>query len=569
MSLTGALHVGRSGLAANQAAMEVTGNNMANAATVGYTRQSAVLSPAGAIEGPPGMFIGTGVKMESIVRATDEALLTRLRSAVSDQHAALAQQDLLSQIETIHSELSDYGMSTRLNDFFDAWSELANNPIDNSLRSLVVQQGQALTAYVKRVHEDLVEVRRQIDDSIRGNVSAANSLLDQIAALNSQIVTQERGQGGANNLRDERDQLVAELAEYVDISTVLQSGGSMDVFIGSIPIVLSGVNRGLRVEYASDDNGDLEIEIRIDDDGALLEPTSGKIGQRVVSREQDVETAIDELSDFTEQLIRQTNLVHSRGQGTGYFDRVTGTYAAEDAAEPMTRSEAGLDFVPNHGSFQIHVTQVSTNTRQAEQIAVDLNGVGGPDMSLNDLAAAIDAVANISATVTPERKLQITADSSDFKFSFSDDSSGVLAALGINTFFTGTGSNDIDMNEKVADDPTLLAAGQGHVTGDNRNALEIAALQDEPLDALGDLSLREKWSRHIEDLAVKSQRAQQEVSATDVIVGSLEAQRQAISGVSLDEESINLLAYQRGYQASARFLTVVDEMMQTLLGLLG
>lgn len=568
MSLTGALHIARTGLAANQAALQVVGNNMANAATVGYTRQSAILAPASSIEVQTGVFIGTGVSLQSIVRATDEALLSRLRSAVSDQHAALEQQDLLSQIETIHSELTDYGMSSRLNDFFNAWSELANNPTDDSLRSLVTQQGEALSAYIQRVHDDLVEVRAQTDDSIRDNVQAANNLLDQIAAINAQVVIDERGAGGANNLRDERDQVLAELSEYLDISTVEQAAGSVDVFVGSIPIVLNSTNRGLRAEYGSDDNGDLEINIRLDEDGSLLEVTSGKMGQLLSSRENDVEAAIDDMMLFTQQLIYQVNRIHSQGQGTEYFSEVTGTYAAEDSSQPMTLSEAGLDFVPNHGSFQLHVTQTSTGTRLTDQIIVDLDGVGGADMSLDDLAAAIDAVANVSASVTPDGALYITADSSDYRFSFSDDSSGVLAALGINTFFAGTDSSNVEINAAVSDNPKLLAGGQGHIAGDNRNALAISELQDEPIDALGGISLREKWSRYTEDLAVKAQRATQDVQSTNVIVDSLESQRQAVSGVSLDEEAINLLQYQRAYQGAARFLTVVDELMQTLLGII-
>jgi flagellar hook-associated protein 1 FlgK len=267
-------------------------------------------------------------------------------------------------------------------------------------------------------------------------------------------------------------------------------------------------------------------------------------------------------------LIYQVNRIHSQGQGTQYFSEVTGTYAAEDSSQSMTLSEAGLDFVPNHGSFQLHVTQTSTGTRLTDQIIVDLDGVGGADMSLDDLAAAIDAVANVSASVTPDGALNITADSSDYRFSFSDDSSGVLAALGINTFFAGTDSSNVGINAVVSDNPKLLAGGQGHIAGDNRNALAISELQDEPVDQLGGISLREKWSRYTEDLAVKAQRATQDVESSNVIVDSLESQRQAVSGVSLDEEAINLLQYQRAYQGAARFLTVVDELMQTLLGII-
>lgn len=565
MSLTGALQIGRTSLLANQTAMEVVGNNLANAATEGYTRQNVSLSPTSPIELQPGMFIGMGVKIQAITRATDEALMARLRSAVSDHQAAQTEHELLTQIESIYSELSDYGMSSHLNDFFDAWSELANNPTDPSMRVLVVEQGQSLSAFVERINEELLQLREQVDGQIQTAANAANELLEKIATLNDQIIAAEQGAGGANNLRDERDILVGQLAEYVDVSTVVQENGAMDVFIGSMPVVLNTVNRGLKVDYTTE-NGNLEIRLRLADNGNDLQPQAGRLGMLFEARTSVVTESVDALDGFVKQMIYQVNRLHSQGQGTRDFDTLTGRFEVDDTTVALNSDDANLSFKPGHGSFQIHVTQQSTDSRVSEQINVDLDGIG-VDTSLDDLVAAIDAVANVSASVTSDGRVKITADSADYRFSFSEDSSGALAALGINTFFDGADAGHMAVNADLVAQPEMVAAGSDHIAGDNSTALAIANLQDQPLESLENMSLREYWSRYIESLAIRTSGAKQDTEATNVIIESLSAQREAISGVNIDEEAINLLAYQRAYQGAARFISVVDQMMQTLLNM--
>src|SRR5262245_32188921 len=142
MSLSGALQIGRSALVANQAALEVVGNNLANVATKGYHRQSIQLAAIKDQEIQRGIFVGRGVQIQAINRQVDEALEGRIRGGVSDQSASAATRDILSQIESLQNELTDSDLSSQLSDFFNAWSELANNPLDNSVRRVVVQKGE-------------------------------------------------------------------------------------------------------------------------------------------------------------------------------------------------------------------------------------------------------------------------------------------------------------------------------------------------------------------------------------------------------------------------------------------
>lgn len=566
MSL-GALQIGRSALLANQAAIEVTGNNLANIATKGYHRQTSTLAAAGTQQIQQGVFIGRGVQLQSILRQVDAGLEGRLRSAIANESGSTVRQELLTQIEAIQNELSDADVSSQLSAFFNAWSQLSNTPRDSALRSLVVQEGQTLAQDLQQLRAALVDMRRQVDQSIDQNTASANDLLQQIEVINRQITAAESGSSGAHNLRDQRDNLLAELSQYLNISTTEQPSGSVDVYVNSLPIVLNGQSRGLEVRR-SVENGESIIQVVISDDGSPINPTAGKIGALITARQDTVVDAIDTVDDFAAQLINQVNRVHSQGQGLVGFTSVTGTARVADANALLSDQAAtGLDFVAGHGSFELSLKQKSTSQRVTSTINIDLDGIGGNDTTLNDLAAAINAVNGVSASITSDGRLTIAADGNDFEVSFGQDTSGILASLGINTFFSGGDALDIDVNNVVKNNPDLIATGRSYVDGDNGNALGLTELRDLPLAQLSGASLTQLWSRHIEEYAVRLGQANQQVMSDGIVRESLDSQQQTLSGVNSDEEAINLLQYQRAYQGSARFLTVVDEMIQTLLNL--
>ena len=148
MSLIGTLNVGKSALAVQQAALQVTGNNIANAGNADYTRQVAKTSPSLDQKIQPGMFVGTGVDLTAIQRQIDEALNTRLRASVSDSEAASTTQEWLGRVESVFNELSDEDLSTGMSKFFNAWSNLANKPQDVGLRQVVLQNGEAVAGTV-------------------------------------------------------------------------------------------------------------------------------------------------------------------------------------------------------------------------------------------------------------------------------------------------------------------------------------------------------------------------------------------------------------------------------------
>ena len=568
MSLNSALVIGRSGLLANQAAIEVTGHNLANIATRGYSRQSIELAPVRGQEIEPGIIIGRGVKIQEIRRHTNEALEARLRDAISNEAFSLAQQELLGQIEALHNELTDTDLSSQLAEFFNAFSELANTPNDAALRTTVIQQSRAMGGYLQNMRSGLTESRNQVDGNIDVAVTESNRLLDRIAELNKQIVRAGGGTKAAHNLRDQRDMALTELAQYMDISSIEHGNGSADVFLGSLPLVLNNENRGLEVRRETIDD-ELRVELRLVDDGSLLTPASGKLGALLSGRSGGYDAAIGAVDQLAHQLIFQVNRIHSQGQAMQGFNELDSTVQVADTTAALNDPEAQLDFTPTHGSFQLHLTSQSTGLRTTTTINIDLDGIDPDnDTTLESLAATLNAVDNLDASVTNDGRLHIGSAVSDLEMSFSDDSSGVLAALGINTFFTGSDARDIDVNPIIIDDPSYVAAAAGHIFGDNRTALAIASLRDQGLGELNGSSLTEFWIGHVQDVAIQVAQSKQQAQADSVVRESLENQRQTISGVNADEEAINLLTFQRAYQGSARFISVVDEMFQTLLSLI-
>ena len=563
MSLNGALQVGRSAMQVSQTALQVAGDNMANAATPGFHRRTAHLAPNNGQQIAPGQFIGQGVKLLTIRREIDTAMQARLRDALSRENSALMDQRFLSSIEAIQNELTDNDLSTLLSNFFNSFSELANNPQDNAVRGVTVQEGISLANRLSSMRTDYLRTQDEITRALGGAEEAANDLLTKIASLNQQITSTEAGAGEISSLRDHRDQMLNDLATYMDITVYEQENGNVDVHVNSVPIVLGGESRGVEVRKESV-GGELKVSVRVRDDGEQLDVRDGKIGGLMRQKKETVDPAIQVIDDFAAQLIFQVNRLHSQGQGKQGFTSLTASNPVMDPAETLNASAANLPFRIENGSFFIHVTHQDTGVRTTHEIKVD----GNVD-SLNDLVDKINnivGVPNVTAGIDIGGPLTLDA-AAGFEISFSDDTSGALAALGLNTFFTGSNASDINVNQIIQDDPSMLAAGTGHISGSNETANAIAELQDTAFSELGGKSLREFWQGSVTSLATRTSAANSAVDSSRVVREGLDAQIQAVSGVSLDEESINLLTFQRQFQAAARYINVVDEMLQTLISI--
>lgn len=581
MGLTSSLQIGRSALTASQVALQVTGNNFANASTPGYSRQLIALAPTqDARYG--GYILGRGVGVAGITRQVDQALQARLWTGTSAEQFASTASATLAQVEATLNELTDNDLSSELGRFFDAWSELINSPDRDGNRSLVIQQGRTLASQMRAMRSDLNTLKAQLDGQLGASVVEADNLLRQIADLNTTIVQAEGGSATANGLRDQRDALVGELSKLLDISVVEQPSGALDVLVGSTPVVLAGVSRG--VELRRDTvGGVVQLSVGLKSDGTQLEISSGSIGALLDQRDVTIDATIDRLDQLASQLIFQLNRVHSAGYSKTPLTTLTGTQRVPAADttrafnDPGNATFGNLPFEAVNGGFLVTVTNQTTGSSETIRIEVDLDGIDstgaagfGDDSSVASIAAALDAIDNISATVQPDGTLKIDA-GEGYDFSFSEDSSGALAVLGLNTFFTGSDATDIAVRDVLHTQPGLLATGRV-VDGepdDNAAARSILGLRDAANESLGGQSILNSWLDAAQNVGANSATAANRADATRLVRESLDAQRQSVSGVSIDEESINLLNYQRQYQGAARFISVIDELTQTLMGLVG
>jgi len=581
MGLSASFQIGRSALNASSLALQVTGNNLANAATPGYSRQLVGFAGMGDTRSG-GFLTGGGVRVSGINRQIDVALQARHWTGLSAEANAGVDLQVLSQLESTLNELTDNDLSSEFGRFFDSWSVLSNSPNQEGSRSLVVQQGRTLATHIRGLRSDLTAIRNQIDEQLNATVQQADNMLTQIADLNRAIIDAEGGGGGgsANNLRDQRDQLVAGLSTMMDVSVVEQPSGAIDVLIGSTPVVLGTTSRGMEMRRQTN-GSQIDVSVQVRADETQLDISSGAIAGYLGQRNSTVNDTIAKLDKIASQLIYQVNRVHSVGRGPEAFTTMRGTYAVGSANQslslnnPANSSFANLPYAATSGGFLVTVTNAADGQSQTVRVNVDLDGLNnaggqgyGDDTSVNSLAGDLNGIPNLRASVNSDGTLSIDAEDG-FTFEFSEDSSGVLAVLGVNTYFTGTGAADIGVRQALIDSPQLLAHGttvDGAFT-DNGAALAILGVRDQSVAALGGRSITSSWLDTASTVGARANSATNRYEASTLVRQSLEAQSASVSGVSIDEESINLLNYQRQYQGAARFISVIDQLTQELLAI--
>ena len=569
--INGAIQIGRSAITASQAALAVTGNNMANAATPSYSRQKVHLSPTQFTEIAPGIYTGTGVTLDDVRRQVDEALNGRIRTAAGDFASNLVLQQALTRVEATFNELTESDLSSRLNAFFQAWSSLQNQPQDIASRSVVIQEGTSLTNFIREGYDQLGNIRNDLDAQVRFQVAEADALAGQIADLNRQVVTAESGRAGsAAALRDQRDELLKQLGELINITTREVEGGSVNVFIGNDPLVQYTSSRGLSYVEKADADGNKLAQVVFTNNKQSIDLTSGKIYGLISARDDHVGAIMSDLDNWIATLVLEVNKIHSLGRPLDGFTSLTGAFQLADAdASLADMSATGLPWQVSNGVFNLHVTDSAGHTVTTQikvKISIDSN-----DTTLNDLAAALDAADNITATVDSTNRLRIQADAG-FTFSFSapdnyNDATNVLAVLGINTFFEGYNGTDVKVGTDLLSDPRRLAASANGLAGNGEIAGRIAQLATSGVASLNNVSLTDSFSSLVARLAADSRAAQDNFQAADVVLQTLEAERQSISGVSTDEEAINMIIFQRAFQGAARYVSLIDQMLDEVLSL--
>lgn len=566
MGLTAALATAGRSLEVFTAGIQVAGQNVSNANTPGYIREELNLEAAGSFRRGELIF-GMGVFANGIQQQIDKFLETRIHAANTDLQASQAREKIYKQLETELRELGDGDLSTSLSRFLAALQDVANQPESPPLRQFAIDQGSRFASDIVNLRTRVNELRSRQTVAVDSLVEEANRLIRKVDELNLQIVRLESSGlvgSDAGGLRTQRYDALNRLSEILPIRFRERKDGAVEVFTSNDFLVLGGTIQTLET-FPEVDRGVQVQSVRLSTTKSTLSEnaTGGELKGIIEGRDTVLGGFVDELDRFAVNIIEEFNRIHTSGEGLIGFESVTSSAAVIDPAAVLNSSATGLAFTPGHGSFQLKVRNRLTGLTETTTVNIDLDGVGS-DTTLNSLQAAIDGINNVSATILPNGKLRIDA-GANFEVRFANDTSGVLSALGINTFFDGFDSGTIALNPVLAQDHRLLATGQGGGPSDSRNAILMADFNRNPVDALNGNNLTEFYELMVSDVGQGSASETAIADGLRDFQESLMNQREQFSGVSLDEEAIKILQFQQAFQSAAKLIATIDELFTTLL----
>ncbi|MDR3587740.1 MAG: flagellar hook-associated protein FlgK [Desulfosporosinus sp.] len=479
----------RRALNAQQTALNITGQNIANANTPGYTRQignlTATTPETISVSGGT-MSVGTGVTLDTITRARDAMVDNQFRTETSKQQYYGTKQSNLTNVEGIMNEPSDSSLSGVLNSFWTSWSDLSNNPTDSGTRSVVVQRAKTLTDGLHSISAQISDLQNNIESNVKTQIPLINNYASQIKDLNGQIKQAEASGDQPNDLYDSRDNVVDQLAKLVNVKVTETPDSSFSsgkvsnykIEIGDPPQTLvdgGAVNQLVGVTQATGLGGSATTAGNEITTVQWANGTPLKFGQDGGALQANIET-------------RDTDLTTLQGK---YDDLATGIVTAvNDIYGSGTGAGAGAEFFDNSSPVTASNISVSTSTATDNIIGTGSSGDGS-------IAAAISSLSSGWSNLTD----------------------------------TATNSDLTDMKTKYG-------------------------------TSLGDF-----YGATVTQLGADVQQATSQKSAEDALVTNATNQRESTSGVSLDEEMTNLLQFQKSYAAAARMVTMMDDMLSTLMNM--
>jgi len=558
-TLFSALSVARSGMAAAQIQLDTTAHNIANVNREGFSRQRVEMGTISPNIFPFGE-IGRGVLVTDVTRIRDSFLDRSFRDQVSGLGSADVQAGNYILLEDAFLEPGENGFGTRIDQFFDSLNDFSNNVEDFPVREAFLQEAQAVADSLNQVAQRLYDLRTNANEEVRNLVPEINGLTTRISDLNQNIRDAELNGTSANDLRDERDVALDQLSRLVNITTRETSDGTVLVLLSNDVLVDQVGAREIEAvrNPALDPERDDLVELQFVDNGNLVDAQSGEVFGALEIRDNAIPGVDGRLDTIAAALIEGINAIHSQGNGlTNHTGTVSSTNLVSASTDPLIA--AGLPFTVTPGTFDVVVYDAS-NVATTTSITI------AAGTTLDDLATQLSGVANLSASVTGNQ-LDITP-AAGFSFTFANDNTNALPALGLNGLFTGYDARTIDINQDLVNDPGLLASGYSTDvldTGDNSAALDMAALREALVLDTGASTISQYYQSTIAELGVDARSNFDTLETEHLFVQDFDRRRKEVSGVSLDEEVTSLLLFQRAFEASARVITIADRMLETLL----
>lgn len=546
MSGFGLLNNGLSGLVASQRGLATAGHNIANANTPGYHRQRVELAARSPQASSTG-FIGKGVGVNTIRRSHNQFLTVQIRTSTATSKEAQTFHELASRVDNLLAS-SDTGLASALASFFDAVHEVAADPASLPIRQVLLTEAEGLAQRYHALNQQFIDLEQEVNGRLTGLTSEVNALSAGIADLNREIVQAEgaAGRQPANDLRDRRDELLRQLAEHIGFHTAEQNDGSISVFVGNgHPLVVGGSNSSLSVATNSFDPARKEIAVSVGGSSTIISDhlTGGAMGGILDFRHRVLGEAENALGRVAVGLAFNFNGQHRLGADLD--------------------GNLGLDFFVPIDAAGAEVLGHEQNTGSSPSVTV----TNPAALTTSDYRLEFDGTEYVVTRLSDHKVDRFSAPVPSISIDgFQIDVSvppGVGDRFRIRPVAAGAGEFGLAIREPRSFAAALPDALGG--VGDNRNALDLATLQERLALQNGSATLAGAYGELVASVGAVTQQAEVRHGAQELLLNQVTDAWDAVSGVNLDEEAANLLRYQQAYEASARFIAAADAALQSLL----
>ena len=559
MSEFGGLSIALSSLQAQQRALEIAANNVANASTTGYTRQAADMTTLG--NATPAIFStssgdGDGVQVSAVTRFRDAFLEIQ----AGFQHGSLASLDqtngTMTQVQNLFGEPSSTGIGAQISNLWSAFDSVANNPGDAGTRSVLLQQASMLASTINSAAGSLQQLGTSETSQLSALVAQVNTTSASLAKVNQAIQSGSVAGLDVNTLEDQRDTLAQTLAQLTGATIQEGSNNQVTVSLGGLNLVAENQSQSLSL----DTSGSSAV-LRATQGGFALNVTSGQAGGMLNDINTVLPGYLSKLDGVANTLRDQVNNVMSPISGTiaaGATDQsAAGTLQfglALDGGASTTVSVAGADWSGAGGAAALQ-----TSLQTALDTAI---GAGNATATVTTNG---DGSLSVAIAPTGTHALQVQASGANAGFATLLGSTPVgTDGIGGRAFFTGTNASNFAVSALVAGNPSAVAAGvAGNGSLDGSVALELGDM------ATSNSGADATYSTMIQQLGMDAKDVQTRDNVQQQSVQSLDAARNSQAGVNTDEEMTNMVEYQKAYEASAKFVTTLDSMLDTLINMVG
>lgn len=605
------LNTSYSGLKTTQTGINTVSHNIANAGTEGYTREKAVQATAYPLHDTHPADLGSGVKVSQIARIKDSFVFDRLKHASEDKEKLDVLQENLIKLSKLFPDIDNVGLKKDIGEYFKAWSTLSQNPANTSIKINLASKTENLVASIKTLYQKVTEVRAKADDRIKTTVNEVNSITERISKLNHDIYMHEAdGVSNANDLRDKRDLLELKLSKLLHITVSVgavkrdslvgrqmeKREGYYNISFGGISLV-DGLKRrelfanndknklGFNDLYYLDDNFN-RIAVEKNITGGRLGALIGLRGTGYNDTTKDAATGritelMNNLNDFSKTLIESTNSVYAQSVS----DRLVTNRLHVDSAFPLVDQK---QFGIKDGSFDIIMYDAAGNKVMNRKIKIDdrtslshgnnsimhqlqeIKDDNNDNVALNDFKDYFDVFFDSQHRINI--MLRDKYRNKGLKLSMSNDTTNFVGFAGFNRFFDGHDARDIKLNARYKEQPIKISGNIIDKFGDNKISNDMVALQYKRRNyKLGgeeiDANMLSYYDIVSSKLATETESITTNNDTSTARLNSVEKEYKSISGVNVDEELTHLMKYQTAYNASAKVVSTVDKMLDTLLNM--